>query len=91
MTKHTTITKRNSTKRLSIWACVVAAILMIPYVAKFPWTGSDFVFAGVVLFGCASVYELTTRNMKDRNDRIMVAIAVLTVLIFIWGLAVTGE
>lgn len=83
--------KKSMTKRLSIWAAIVAAILMIPFVTKAPWTGSDYVFAGTVLFGAASIYEFTTRKMTNPNHRIIVGITVITVLIFIWGLAVSGE
>ena len=82
---------RNTPKRLAIWAAIVAAILMIPLLAKFPWTGSDFIFAGVMLFGSATVYEFATRNMKNSTHRVLVALAVLLVLGFIWGLAATGE
>lgn len=89
-TKNTTITvhKRNISKRLSIWALVVASILMIPLLAKFPWTGSDYIFAGVVLFGSAAAYEFLTKNMRNQNYRIAVGVAVALFVFFIWGLAV---
>jgi cation transport ATPase len=79
---------KNIYKRLSLWALIVAAVLSIPYLAKFPWTMSDFVFAGVVLFGAATVYELTTKNLRNKTHRIAVGIGVATVIFFIWGLAV---
>ena len=64
------------------------AVQMIPFLAKAPWTFGDYVFATVVLFGSATVYELTTRNMKNKQNRLIVGIAVITVVIFIWGLAI---
>lgn len=79
---------KNITKRLGIWAVVVAGILMIPLILKAPWTGSDFVFAGVVLFGSASVYEFTTYNMKNKTHRLFVGIAVALVILLIWAWAV---
>ncbi len=91
MTKVTTTSTRNIKKRLTIWAGIVAAILMIPLLAKAPWTGSDFVFGAIVLYGSATLYELATVHMKDRNHRIITGLAVLMIVIFIWGLAVSGE
>jgi hypothetical protein len=75
-------------KRLSTWALIVVGIQMIPLLLRAPWTFGDYVFATVVLFGSASLFEYTTRNMRDTSHRIIVGIAVLTVVIFIWGLAV---
>lgn len=80
---------KNIIKKLSIWAIVVVGILMIPVVTKAPWTSSDFIFAGIVLFGCATVYELATRNMSNRNHRILVGIAVIAFigLVIAWAAA----
>lgn len=81
---------KNLPKRLSIWAAVVAAILMIPFVAQMPWSAGDFIFAGVVLFGLATVYELATRNIKNVKYRVIVGAVIVTVLILIWAWAVAG-
>ena len=78
----------NIAKRLVFWAGLVAAVLMIPLLTNFPWTLSDFVFAGTVLFGAATGYELTVRNMSDRKQRMVVAAGTIAMVIFIWGLAV---
>jgi Kef-type K+ transport system membrane component KefB len=77
-------------KRVSVWALVVAAVLMIPYLGKFPWTTGDFVFAGAVLFSAATTYEVITSQLKNRNHRIAVGLAVAMVVILIWGWAVGG-
>jgi len=50
---------QNITRRLIVWAVVVALILLIPLVAmqftsEVNWTLSDFVFAGVLLFARVS-------------------------------------
>ena len=80
--------KRNITKRLRVWAIVVAGILMIPLLAKAPWTGGDFIFAGSVLFGLATIYEFATKNMSNKRNRIFAAIGVLAVLVLIQAWAV---
>ncbi len=77
-------------KRLSVWAVVVAAILMIPLLFKWPWTGGDYVFGAVLLFGAATIYEVSTRNIFNRKHRVAIAISVLLVLGLIWGWAATG-
>jgi hypothetical protein len=76
------------TKRMSVWALVVAAILLIPYLGNAPWTTMDYVFASVVLLSSASSYEIITERMKDKIHRIGVGIAVLAVVVLIWGWAV---
>jgi hypothetical protein len=78
----------NITKRLSIWAIVVGAILMIPLLANAPWTGSDFVFAGVGLFGAASLYEVLSEKVKIKHGRIIVGIAVGLMVLALWAWAV---
>ena len=52
--------------RLSVCAIIVAFILLVPLVAmqftdEVVWTLSDFVVAGVLLFGSVLVYELAGR------------------------------
>lgn len=79
---------RNIALRLSLWALVVTAILLIPHFADFPWTASDFIFAGIMLFGSAVAYETATKNMTNPAHRYAMAAAVLAVLMFVWALAV---
>lgn len=81
---------RNITKRLAVWALIVAAVLMIPLLASWPWTTGDFVFGAVVLFGFATMYELITRNMQDPKQRMITGAIVFAVLAFFWVGAATG-
>ena len=78
------IMMQNMTRRLSVWAVVVAAVLMIPLLGKWPWTGSDFVFAGVLLFGSALVYELIARKGGTTAYRAAVGIACAAGLLLVW-------
>ncbi|MBA3633450.1 MAG: hypothetical protein H0W58_11695 [Acidobacteria bacterium] len=84
------IMQRNITKRLSVWAAIVAAVLMIPLLAKAPWSAGDFVFGAVVLFASATVYELATRNMSNKKHRIAVGVAVLAAIALVIVWAATG-
>ena len=71
-------------KRLSIWALVVALILLIPVVGQWPWTLSDYVFAGILLFGVGVAYEFITRRATTTQYRIAVGLGVVTTLLLIW-------
>lgn len=77
-------------KRLVAWALVVAAILSIPLLAQWPWTISDFIFAGVVLFGSATVYELASQKVTNSAYRIAIGVAVAAAVVLIWAWAVAG-
>jgi hypothetical protein len=81
---------KKTTKRLMVWAITVAVILLIPFLTNMPWTGSDFVFAGVLLFGSAFVYEMLTKDLVDSRRRKITGLVVLGILGFIWVGAATG-
>ena len=89
------IIMQNITKRLSVWAIIVALILLVPLVAmqftdEVVWTRSDFVVAGVLLFGSVLVYELATRNMGNAKKRVAVGIVVVAVLLWLWAELAVG-
>lgn len=84
------IAPRNVAKRLPIWMLVIAGVLIIPLVTNAPWTGSDFVFAGVVLFACAAVYEFAARNMSDIKHRAVIAAGVFFFIFMVIGWAASG-
>ena len=86
---------RNITRRLVVWAIIVALILIVPLVAmqftdEVNWTRSDFVVAGVLLFGSALIYELATNNMTNTNNRLAVGIVVAAVLLWLWAELAVG-
>jgi hypothetical protein len=73
---------------LSVWAALVAGILLIPFLGKWPWSTGDYVFGGVVLFGSATLYEFITRKMKNRNHRIITGVLLGLAVLAIWAMAV---
>jgi CDP-diglyceride synthetase len=83
--------KHKLTKRISIWAVVVAGILLIPFITNAPWTSFDYVFAGIVLFILSIIYEFTTINMKNVKNKLIVGAVILMVIILIMGWAATGS
>ena len=86
---------RNITRRLVVWAIIVALILLVPLVAmqftdEVNWTRSDFVVAGLLLFGSALIYELATNNMTNTKNRLAVGIVVAAVLLWLWAELAVG-
>lgn len=76
-------------------ALATALLLLIPLVAmqftaEVNWTGSDFVFAGVVLFGAGLTFVLIARKWDNGAYRLAVGVAVLAGLLLVWANAAVG-
>jgi hypothetical protein len=71
-------------KRLSVWAIIIALVLMIPLVANWPWTAFDFVFASILFFGAAFAYEMVARIGDSTTYRLAVGLAVAAGVLLIW-------
>ena len=88
------------TKRLMVWAAVVAVILLIPLILTirdggvegggWNWTFFDFVFMGILLYGAALAYELVARKMSNSAYRAAVGLAVVTAVLLVWINAAVG-
>jgi hypothetical protein len=71
-------------------ALATLVVLLVPMVAmqftdEVNWTISDFIVAGLLLFGTGLAYELSTRNVKNIWKRIAIGAALFLALIFIWA------
>lgn len=82
--------QKNIIKRLVVWAGAIGVILLVPLLSNAPWTASDFVFAGIVLFIFASIYEIVTKNMKQTWQHIVVGAGILVGIVLVMGWAATG-
>jgi hypothetical protein len=90
----TSIFKQNITKRLSVWAAVIALILMIPLVLTlrgsgvdgegWHWTLSDFVIMSGLMFGVGLAYELIARKWRTTAYRAAVGVALAAAFLLIW-------
>ena len=63
---------------------VVAVLLLIPVIAKFPWSPIDFVTAGVLLLGTGLACEAVLRNVKKFEYRLAICAAIVIALALIW-------
>lgn len=82
--------------RIGKIALIVGLLLLIPLAAmqfstEVTWTGSDFVFAGILLFGAGMAYELISRRSANFVYKAGTAVGVGTGLILIWGSLAVGE
>jgi hypothetical protein len=77
------------TKSLLRVALATAFLLLIPLVAmqftkEMNWSESDFVIAGVLLFGTGLTYVLVSRMGNNASYRLGAGVAVLAGLLLIW-------
>jgi hypothetical protein len=84
-TKNADIIMQN---KVIIWiALATGLILLVPLLAmqftdEVAWTLSDFVIAGVLLFGTGLMFVLAARKM--RKYRAVIGIALAAALIYVW-------
>lgn len=82
-------------KRLNIILLTAVSILLIPLLAmqfteQVNWTLSDFVVAGLLLFGTGLMVDLVIRKVSKRTYRIALYTALLIGLLLIWAELAVG-
>lgn len=82
-------------KSVTFPAIATALLLMIPLVAmqfsyEVVWTLSDFIFAGVLIFGTGFTYKLITGRSESTAFRIAFGFALLTGFFLIWSNLAVG-
>jgi hypothetical protein len=83
------------TKSILRIALVTAFVLLIPLVAmqfttEVNWTLSDFVVAGVLLFGAGLLFTLLARLGNNRPYRLAVGVAVAAGFLLVWANLAVG-
>lgn len=72
-------------KSLICIAVITALILSIPLLGNWPWTLSDFVFAGALIFGTGSLFEVARKNAGSNNAyKIAAGLALAATFLLIW-------
>jgi hypothetical protein len=69
---------------------VAAGLLLVPLVAGFPWTLSDYLFAGAVFAIVGGTFELAVRKSGNQWYRGGVAVALATAFLLVWINAAVG-
>jgi len=70
-------------------------LLLLPFVAmqftrEVAWTGSDFIFAGLLVGGVGLLFELTVRMSANRSYRTGVGLALAATFLTIWATGAVG-
>lgn len=63
-------------------AIITGLILLVPLVLQFPWTGSDFIVAGIILFITGLMLDLAIR--KGGKYRIPAAFGIIFLFLWLW-------
>ena len=71
------IVMQNSFSRAAL---ITAGALLIPLVFKWPWSSSDFIVMGTMIFVAASALSLITKKAGKYKVQAIIAI----VLLFLW-------
>lgn len=92
-TNMTTIIMNN--KRLGAMLLAISALLLVPFFAmKFTtevnWTASDFILAGVMLYGTALLFECVMRFGRTGTYRAAAGLALVTCLMIVWANGAVG-
>lgn len=76
------------TQRISIIAGVMLIALSIPFIFKWPWTSSDFVVAGILIFGTGLLIDLALR--KFGKNRMWVVAGIVFLFLWLWAELAVG-
>ncbi|MGZ0014912.1 hypothetical protein [Yeosuana sp. AK3] len=64
-------------------------ILLVPLIAmqftnEVNWELSDFIMAGILLFGIGLTFEMVMRKVKNKTNRIVLIVILVALLILTW-------
>lgn len=84
-----------NSKRLSIWAGIVALLLLIPLIAmqftsEVKWDFTDFAIMGTILFGLGFAYELIASRSANTAYRTAFGVGLLGAFLLFWVNAAVG-
>jgi len=82
-------------KRISIIALMVAAILLIPFIAmqfttEVNWKLNDFVIAGILLFSTGLLIDYILRKVKGTEHSVIYIVILLFIFLLTWAELAVG-
>ena len=85
---------RGSPWRMAGWGLAVLALLTpflaMQFTGEVNWTGSDFIFAAVLIGGVGLVFELAVRRSDRRSSRAGAGLALAASFLTIWASGAVG-
>jgi hypothetical protein len=94
MASDTIMASKGNRWRVMGWG-IASGILLLPFIAMqftrdVNWTGSDFIFAAVLIGGVGLLFELTVRMADNKSYRAGVALALAASFLTIWATGAVG-
>jgi len=82
-------------KRLAGILLTATTLLLLPFIAmqftrEVNWSLSDFVIAGILLFGTGLTIELVLRKIKQTKYRLLLCSIILLALFLVWAEQAVG-
>ncbi|WP_297798104.1 hypothetical protein [uncultured Eudoraea sp.] len=82
-------------KRLQIILGIATSILLIPLLAmqfthEVNWSLSDFIIAGILLFGFGLLIEFLLQKIKKHNNRIVAIVIIMIAFLLLWAELAVG-
>lgn len=82
-------------KRIVRILLVAGLILLVPFIAmqftdEVQWSSGDFVTIGALVTGTGLAYELIARKLRSKKHRVILRIALVVVLLYIWAELAVG-
>lgn len=82
-------------KRLALLFGLVIVILAIPLIAmqftsEVNWNLTDFIAAGIILFGAVIVTEIFLRIFKKQQHRRLIVAAIIVITLLLWAEMAVG-
>jgi hypothetical protein len=65
-------------------AIVTVGILMIPLLARFPWTLSDFIVMGILISSVGTLVELARTKVRNKTHRIALIAGFVFLGLWLW-------
>jgi hypothetical protein len=81
---------QNLPKHIGYAALVTIALLLIPLIGNWPWTLSDFVIMGILIFGTRIVISLVVRFAKTTKARVIISGIVIFLFLLTWAELAVG-
>ena len=75
---------------LALEVLLLVPLIGMQFTDEINWELFDFIVAGVLLFGLGLMIELVLRNIKNRNYREIVLLAVLILFFLTWAELAVG-
>jgi hypothetical protein len=69
---------------------MVIALALNHFVTGWNWSGSDFLIAGILLFGTASLIYLIMRSAKTFKTKLIISLIILATLVLVWAELAVG-